>query len=337
MLYPLSLVYRLVHRLKQGTDQLKAYHAPIPVISIGNLTSGGGGKTPLTIEIARGMAELGNRVGISHRGYRGRYESTGLVFRAVDGIPDSPENIGDEAYMIAQALPQIPVAVGKDRVRAIQSLVSRFPDLQVIILDDSHQNKKVFHDLNILTFNDEIGIGNGFVLPAGYLRESPGTIRDEDLIVLYNKVGDQAKLHELEKVIGSEKDRVFYSEACVSGLRTETGEALSPDDLRGKRLALASGIASPASFERIVKGMDLDWQEHFRYPDHHSFRDVTALEAWLGKDEDAYLLCTEKDIDKLGRSSKLRDRTLAVVLAYRIRDKEKLYRLIERSLELISH
>ena len=337
MLYPLSLVYTLVHRLKQGRDQREAFHAPIPVISIGNLTSGGGGKTPLTIEIARGLTELGYRVGISHRGYRGKYESTGLVFRAVDGIPDSPENIGDEAYMISQAMPQIPVAVGKDRVRAIQSLVSRFPDLQVIILDDSHQNKKVFHDLNILTFNDEIGIGNGFVLPAGYLRESPGTIRNEDLIVLYNKVGDQAKLRELEQVIGSGKDRVFYSEACVTRFRTAEGKTCEAGDLRGKRLALASGIASPASFERIVKGMGLDWQEHFRYPDHHSFRDVTVLEAWLGMDEDAYLLCTEKDIDKLGRSSKLRDRTLAVVLAYRIRDKEKLYRLIERSLELISH
>ena len=168
-LYPAGVIYGFLQKLRRTYYQRNEYKPPCKIISIGNIVSGGSGKTPLTISLAKLLIKEGKKVAVSHRGYKGKFEYNPHLIADKTGILYDVQHTGDEAYMIASSLPQIPVVVGRKRKEAIQLLLQNYPDLEIIILDDALQHYYVHRDLDIISFDASLGLGNGFVIPAGYL------------------------------------------------------------------------------------------------------------------------------------------------------------------------
>ncbi len=337
MLYPLSLLWQGIHRLKQARDERDQYIAPVAVISIGNIVSGGGGKTPLTISIARRLVLEGYQVAVSHRGYRGEFENSLKVVHGSEIDKYSAAVLGDEAFMIAKAVPEIPVAVGKDRKLAIKTLLRLYPKLDLVILDDSLQNRRVRHDLDIITFSSETGIGNGFVLPAGYLREPLSSIRKDSLVVINDKNSDKEAVSELIRIIGKHTDKLFVGFAGFAGLIDHQGNVHEMDELHSKSVFLVSGIASPESFERTARGNGISWKRHFSYPDHYSYKVIDDLLALMKGDPAAWAICTEKDFAKLARHEEIRERILYLKLELNLDREEEFYRLLKERLAQKTH
>lgn len=303
MLYPLSLLYFALHKIKQHFNSRNQFRAACKIISIGNITAGGSGKTPLTIAIAKAMTERGTKLAISHRGFKGKYEhSMKIVLGSI--LDEDALSLGDEAYMISNALPQTPVAVGKDRKLAIISLLKRYPDLDLIILDDSLQNRKVFHDLDIVVFSEDYGIGNGFLLPAGYLREPVSSINKEQIVVISSK--GYANNPEFEQSLKKQGIKPLHSRVRVKGLFTASGKELDPVEL--DKPILISGIGNPQSFEETARTIGIDFLKHYRYPDHYNFVDVSAILDDIKANPQQQFICTHKDLDKLLHKDELNDR-----------------------------
>lgn len=260
-------------------------------------------------------------MGVSHRGYKGKFEKIPTIVSTGEKLLYNAEEMGDEAYLLATALPRIPVVVGKQRQEAIKLLYQHYPDLQVIILDDSFQHLQVHHDLNILSFCSETGLGNGFVIPAGYLRESIAAISREDWVVIYSRNG-KASIQAWERVIAARGARMFHSYITVTQYQNARGELFPIQKLQGRSISLVSGIANPSSFEATVIGLGLQFRSHYIFPDHYSFRDA-GCRAKLKSDTSQVLLCTQKDLMKLAQYPELVSRLAAVVQDYHLEGEEE--------------
>ena len=307
LLYPLSLLYRVGHRIKQGRDLSRQYRAPYKVISIGNLTAGGSGKTPLGLELARLLSENGYRVAVSHRGYKGNLEKETVLLDSEMEL--SPKILGDEACLYASSLKDIPIVIGRDRVEAARLLQQKKPDTQVLILDDSFQNKKLHHDIDIVVVSAEMGLGNGFCLPAGYLREPLSSLKKGHYVVLLSKNG-RTPGEALVSQLRSRTERIYFADLVPGELKAYNGEPTQKEELTGKKLLLVSGIGNPASFEETVCSLGLEWIKHLRYPDHYSFDDVSEI----NREASDYILCTQKDVIKLALHNELRGKLVYIEL-----------------------
>ena len=192
LLYPLSVPNYLVQVLRRKYIKALPSNGRAKILSVGNIVCGGSGKTPVTIALAKALAARGFRVAVSHRGYKGQLENRPQLISdrkgLISGLPGSGESpyelAGDEAMLLAKELKGIPVVVGKARRQAIRIVNTHFPDTDIIILDDSFQHLKVKHDADVIVFSDEVGIGNGFLLPAGYLREPLSSIKPEHIVII---------------------------------------------------------------------------------------------------------------------------------------------------------
>ena len=169
----LSWVYALVIRLRVWLYQkgwLAQKRVSCHIVSIGNITTGGTGKTPITLYLAEEWQKRGHKVGIVSRGYRRKNKVPLLL--VTDGIKicASPDVVGDEPYLMAQRLSDIPIMVCADRFEGCETLIRRF-GLEVILLDDAFQHLKMYRDQNILIIDATNPFGNGHLLPRGPLRE----------------------------------------------------------------------------------------------------------------------------------------------------------------------
>ena len=313
LLYPLSLLYLAGHRIKQAKDRRNQYKAPLKVISIGNLTAGGSGKTPLGMELAVWLRNNGFDIAVSHRGYKGKHEKQPLLVTGNTII--SPKTLGDEACLYATTLKDIPLLIGRDRVQVARILQEQIPGTQILILDDSFQNMKLFHDIDIVVISAEMGLGNGFCLPAGYLREPLSNLHKNHFVVLLSKNGSLPD-HKLTAQIRARTSNLYFANLVPGDIKNYAGDSVDPGKLREKHLLLVSGIGNPASFEDTVRSVGLSWRKHLRYPDHYSFDDVADILA----EACDYILCTQKDILKLGRHQSLRHKLRYIELALQWQD-----------------
>lgn len=314
-LYPVGLLYQLAQLVHRNIYTKSAYTAPVKVISIGNIVSGGSGKTPLTIALACLLQDRGVKVAVSHRGYKGGFEHIPTIISEGEEVLYPASQTGDEAFLIASELPGIPVVVGRNRKAAIELLLTRFPATEVVIMDDALQHIKVHRDLDIVSFSVETGIGNGFVLPAGYLREPLSAIPSNSLVVI-NRRSDTLTEAPWSKVLTRKGIKVFGSSSTATGCIDAQGNRKELKSLKGKSLILISGIANPASFEHTVNHLGLPASKHLAFPDHHAFVSFTPEQKELLTKAEV-ILCTRKDIMKLAEHRELVDRLLALELSYR--------------------
>ncbi len=325
-LYPVGLLYATLQKSCRRYYSGRAYHAPCKVISIGNIVSGGSGKTPLTIALANMLQEKGLRVAVSHRGYKGEFEHKPTLINDSQGLHYAAEQTGDEAWMIASALKGIPVVVGRNRKEAIRLLLKSYPATEVVIMDDALQHVQVHRDVEIVSFAAETGIGNGFVLPAGYLRESLQTLNEHTIAVVSRKQNQVVRAKWMQDLLKT-GSKVFG--ACSEPHECVDAKAnVYPlTSLIGKRLVLVSGIAHPDSFESSVKAVGLVYSRHYAYPDHYAFPQAQVLKD-LNSEMPELILCTQKDIMKLARHAGIATRLRALVLDYHFDKPEEFLKVV---------
>lgn len=290
LLWPFSLVYSIVLILRRKFCS-GGYRSRCQIISVGNIVSGGSGKTPVTIFLAKYLQQQEKKVAVSHRGYKGKFEHQNKLISNKNDVFDFAKEAGDETYLLASKLPGIPVIAGRNRINSIRILEENYPDLEYIILDDSFQHLKVQHDLDFVVFNAIGGMGNGFLLPAGILREPLSALKFADYIVWNGKAEIPSKLKKFNKPI-------LRGEYQIKKFTDSRGKEIS---LSGK-LALLSAIGLPASFENTIRKAGINFEKHFRFPDHYDFKNkgiIQEISDEIKLKNIDYLLTTEKDFAKL--------------------------------------
>jgi len=290
LLWPLSLVYSIILILRRKVHP-SGYQSRCKIISVGNIVSGGSGKTPVTIFLAKHLQKKGKKVAISHRGYKGKFENENKLISDENKVFKFAGDAGDETFLLASKLIGIPVIAGRNRRKSIQILEAEYSDLDYIILDDSFQHLKVQHDFDFIVFNALGGIGNGFVLPSGILREPLSALKYANYIIFNGKgeVPDKIKKYNIPILKGGYK---------IKQISNVEGNLINPEG----RLALLSGIGLPRSFENTVLQAGLHFEKHFRFPDHYDFKDkeiIKQISAEVKLEKIDFLLTTEKDFAKL--------------------------------------
>lgn len=276
-----------------------------PVLSVGNLTVGGTGKTPLVIHLAKHFIAQGKRVAVLSRGY-GRRDEGSLVWVS-DGkaLLATPEEGGDEPVLIAKSVPKAAVISCSDRVRAGREAVERFqPDL--ILLDDGFQRRRSLHrDLDILVLDATDPFSTGHVLPAGLLREPLGVLKEAGVLVLnkWDLAADPKGLKALLKALFP-KTPFVTGRYRTEGIRNiRTGKKVPLPSLRRMSIGAFCGLAGPTSFLKGLAGLGIRPERSLLFPDHFAYteRDLRdILEAARAQGLKA-LVTTAKDEVKLPR------------------------------------
>lgn len=278
LLLPLSWLYCLVvfiRRKLYRLNILKSYRARKPIVVVGNIVVGGSGKTPLLLSLCDYVQKKGYRPGVVSRGYGGNITGVKQVSEQ-----DSADVVGDEPLMIFQRS-KLPVVVGADRVAAIDYLLEH-NDCDIVFSDDGLQHYRMQRDLEIAVIDSERGLGNGFCLPAGPLRERRTRLQEVDIIV-YNGAGPDTE------------DRCTYSLQPVNLTKLGGEENRLLASLEHKPVHAIAGIGNPVRFFKQLSQTGAVITEH-AFPDHHSYKQED-FSGW----DDACIVMTEKDAVKCGK------------------------------------
>lgn len=272
---------------------------PFPVISVGNITLGGTGKTPAVEIVCRELLDAGWHPGILIRGYRRKKTSEPLIVSDGKNLLSNSEYSGDEPYLLARRLSGVPVIVGKNRYKSGLLLPALGADIAV--LDDGFQHWGLKRDLDIVCLDATNPFGNGWVLPAGILREPASALSRADLILL-NKINlvPEEKKEKLFKYLFEKFPRVLVIpvEYTVEKIVGKDGE-VSVTNFFDREIILISGIARPESFEQLLSSVGIKFIRHFKFPDHHYFTEKELTEIF-SRYPRAYFLTTEKDYVRIG-------------------------------------
>lgn len=296
-LWPLSLLFRAVSGLRAALYRaglLKSSRLPVPVVVVGNIYIGGTGKTPLTIWLVQALQAAGMRPGVVSRGHGSDADGAREV-----GAGSTPAQVGDEPLLIRQRT-GCPVMVGRDRAATGRALLAAHPDIDIVLTDDGLQHYALQRDIEIILF-DGRGAGNGWLLPAGPLREPVSRRRD------FTVINAPLLTDELVRSVGGAGSGGQPIQMILEGRHAERltdrsqRRELSTLNQPGLRLAAAAGIGNPARFFGMLKAAGLSIAE-LPLPDHHDYTDrpFARLEADI-------ILMTEKDAVKCAQIEELRD------------------------------
>jgi tetraacyldisaccharide 4'-kinase len=309
-LSPLSIIYRGLSRARRflyDKHLVRSTPLPCPVIVVGNLTVGGTGKTPLVCWLAGQLIELGFKPGVVSRGYGGSSRAARLVQAA-----DDSDKVGDEAILLARRS-RVPVATGRNRAAAAQLLINAGCD--IIVSDDGLQHYALRRDCEIVVVDGERRFGNGRLLPAGPLRETPARLERVDAIVIN---GGDLESH------GAMRMRLLATSAVAMKYGT-------PKPLRefcGQPAHAIAAIGNPQRFFAMLRAVGISVIEH-ALPDH----------AKLGIDDISFpdelpVLMTEKDAVKCREIAGPHHWYVPVNVAFAAGDAEKLRGIVARSVEI---
>ncbi len=304
MLRAMSFVYALAMKLRAmgyRAGWLPSRKLNGWVISVGNLTLGGTGKTPMTLWIAQTLKDRGRKPAILSRGYKGNADGTVNVVS--DGIKVllSPESAGDEPVMMAQKLKGVPILVGVDRYLSGKHALEHF-GVDTLILDDGFQHLSLHRDCNILLLDDANPFGNGRVFPAGHLREPLDALSRADLIC-YTRA--QAGLPRMKVRFTKPVNEIQTSPRIGKWIYLETGENLSQDAIKNKPVAVFCGIARPDDFVKLLTEDGIQVVSRFDFSDHYRYssQDCRYIQDHARRCNAEFILTTEKDAVKLNVNS----------------------------------
>ncbi len=297
LLLPLSLVFYCITTLRRFFLKRKQACLSVPVIVVGNISVGGTGKTPLLCALAQALTQRGLRVGIISRGYGGDYlESARIV-----AIDDVVGRVGDEPLLIARAT-QCPVVIGRGRYLAAQYLLAhQFVD--VILSDDGLQHYALPRDVEIVVLDAERGIGNGFCLPVGPLREPASRLQAADFVV----INGQPVQHNMHPKIENFLSVQLLPQCWVSVASSKVFPLETVD--KKTTVHAVAGIGNPSRFFATLKNMGFTVIEH-AFPDHHMFIEKDCL-----FNDEFPVLMTEKDAVKCADFAKANWYALRVAMS----------------------
>jgi len=298
-LYLASFIYGLVVRLLVFIYHLRPHRLNCKVISVGNITLGGTGKTSLVAFIAGYLRQQGHKVAILSRGYKKKVTSY--------------DNIGDEPSMLRMNLKDVPVIADANRVRGAQKAV-RDHGVDTVILDDGFQQWRIRKDLEIVTIDANCPFGNRNLLPRGILREPLSSLKRADFFIL-TKTNLRPPSNQLKDFLGQINPKAPIIESIHRPLGfcrlDKPNHLLDTAILQDKTVTLFSGIGDPDSFENLIKGLGIKIGVSLKFSDHHNY--------------------TPEDLDSIIKNSK--DKNIDTIITTE-KDAARLYELRVTSYEL---
>jgi len=317
--YPFGVIARTVVSMRNFAFDhglVSSVEPVIPVISVGNITLGGTNKTPFVEMLCRMLREAGIPVGIISRGYGGTTVDPVVISSDMTGGGEEEcgsrtaslrEIVGDEPLLLASRLQGVPVAVSKNRLRDIDALLER--NVEFIVADDAFQHRRMGRDADIALVDACCPFGNGWVAPAGILREPPSVLSRASLVVITKS--DQVPGEKLDALAGEicrfvPKEKVFFSRLSLPTWRSWNGCWKKGDRKAPGSVIAFSAIGSPESFRRSLEQQGIAIFREHRFKDHHRYRrsDMEELERSLSECGAEAMACTEKDIYNLPRGWK---------------------------------
>jgi len=326
----LSLLYGVGVRMRLLAYQMGIFRPrrlPAFVVSIGNLTPGGTGKTPAVEMIATWALKQGYRPAVVSRGYRGQFKGEVLVVSDGKEIKSDPIASGDEPYFLAQRLPHIPVIISRARyaggLLACEKLGSDF-----LILDDGFQHMELKRDLDIILLNGASPFGNRYLLPRGPLREPVGSLKRADALVL-TRCGPGETCNRTRKDLLGKFPRipVFLSNHVPSRVvfPGKDGDKIMPvTKLKDRRAVAFAGIAHPEYFRASLEDLGVEILTFERFRDHHVYtpQEINTLLARKERLHAHYLLMTGKDWVKVEKTAVVSQEMGYVDIQFKVLDRE---------------
>lgn len=299
LLRPLARLFSAAVRMRNRRyDLWPPAPCPIPVISVGNLAAGGTGKTPIVEWISRRLLAIGRRPAIVSRGYGGSARRGPVVVSLGEGPRVPASRCGDEPWLLASKLPRVVVVVGSNRLAGIAEAARVGCD--AVILDDGFQHRRVARDLDLVLLDSREPLGNGWLLPAGLLREPPTSLARADAVLLtrWRADGSAARAEALARTHGSRSAIVR-----VRFLRSGFVDALFEPAPRPERAVAFCGIGNPHAFREDLEAEGVRLIRFDVRPDHHRYgEEELGLLYALARRCQAPLLTTEKDLARLDES-----------------------------------
>jgi len=302
ILLPATFLYRAIIFIRKIFYKYHIFRTnalPCKVISVGNITVGGSGKTPTVEYISRHFQSRGKKIGIISKGYRRKSKATLIV---TDGItkPQSWEDFGDEPYLLAQNLNNIPIIVGESRYEAGTKMIENF-DPDIIIMDDGFQHISLYRDLDIVLVNSKDTKATHRLIPAGKLREPLSNLSRADLIIL-SKSNVHKSSDYLINIIENINRPILNNKIELEDVMIGTkGDKNNLSNLNKEKIYLFSALGDHAGFEKTMNNTGAIIVGHSKYSDHHNYTsdDLKNIEQIAKNNNANFLITTEKDLVKI--------------------------------------
>ena len=303
VLYLASLVYGFALIVRAALYRygiFESHSVPMKIISVGNITLGGTGKTPFVISMIKILKdELAKDPAVLIRGYG-----------------------WDETAMLRTKLPETPILAGESRIKSAYRAIKLYGS-DTAILDDGFQHWELKRDLNIVLIDSRDPFGNSFLFPRGILREGKGALARADIVVLTKVKSSGADIATVKREVLAVKPDIDFVEAShdpdyVYDIKKK--EPIELSRIRGLRVILLSSIGDPGYFESMAAGLGAEVIEHIKFPDHHNYSESDRIHITKRCEERSFdmILTTEKDAVKLGRMNMSFGSYTVMVLAIKI-------------------
>jgi tetraacyldisaccharide 4'-kinase len=300
----LESFYYLGYVLKKRYALKRQRRLPSRVVSVGNITLGGTGKTPAVMALAEKAQARGIQPCILTRGYKGKAEGPCFVSTGEGPLLDEYQ-AGDEALLMAEKLQGIPVVKGKDRYKAGMFCIENLASHPLFILDDGFQHWKLYRDTNIVLLDSSRPFGNRRLLPLGSLREPINALGRADFIVV-TRAGMNNQRSEADDLIKNirlyNKDaKLFFARHTPTQFINTHGEVMPLEWAQGKSFFSFCGIGNPQSFQETLSSMDITLTGSTVFRDHHRYsqNDMQSLTRDASRSGAEWTVTTEKDIMRL--------------------------------------
>ncbi len=294
ILYLLSKIFALIVTLRRTfykKDILKSFSPPVKVISVGNITVGGTGKTPFTIYLAKLLKKNGFNPAVISRGYGGTLEEKGAVVHDGSKMLADVYEAGDEPYLIAEKLRNVPVYVGSSRCKSAEKAVMNGADF--LLLDDGFQHLKINRNFEIILLDSDKPFGNGHLIPRGSLRDPLKYLSLGDAFILTRYKGVDPE--SIKNKIPSKKIFRTTHKASIY----DVDEEYDLNILNGKLAFAFSGIAHNDKFRQSATSLGLVIKNYKEYKDHHKYEQTDIDDICESSKGCDFIVTTEKDFVKI--------------------------------------
>jgi tetraacyldisaccharide 4'-kinase len=301
ILKPLSLIYGALTFLRNllfNKKHLKIYQFNLPILSIGNITAGGTGKTPFTCYMVELLKGLGYKPGIVSRGY-GRQSKGVVIVHNGSSLCSKVTESGDEPYMMGKVLRDTPIIVSEERFRGIEKIIEKF-DVNIVILDDAFQHRKIHRNMDIVLMNAQEPKSHYHLLPLGRLRESLSNLKRADIII-HTKHSGETKPHMAKTVskYSTAPQLVSKNKYKILQYKSNQYESMNIPDM--KAAVAFCGIAHPESFTKTLDALGVEISDLHCFNDHQEYnaKILERLQTSLVMSQSKSIITTEKDLVKL--------------------------------------
>ena len=327
ILWVFSLLYRLIVFVRNrlyDRQIFKSVRLSRPVISIGNISAGGTGKTPCVILVAKILQKQGFRPAVISRGYGGASKKPVNIVCDGKAILLDSKTAGDEPLLIARSLQNVPVITGPKRDLTGQAAIDRL-GADVILCDDAFQHRRLHRNIDIVLLDGRRPLGNGHMLPRGELRESPEGLKRAGCFILTRMAEPQTPDERIGTIARQSGIPVFSAaHRFIEVIQPAVGTRIQPGDIRHKKICAFCGIAKPDSFEKLLVESGMEILAFNPFPDHYAFSktDLEALMDQFNHLQADYLVTTEKDAMRLVDYPDFYGRIVVARMAMEIHDAE---------------